>query len=176
MGYPENMLTDDERVVIHKHPHWKTLVWPTIAFLVIVGGGSYLAALAQDLSWNQIAWISLAVLGGVLILWLFVTPLVRWRSTHFVVTSERVMVREGVLHRTGIDIPLSRINSVRFQHSLIDRVLGCGTLIIESASEEPLEFDDIPSVERVHGLLYHQINDDDDGDYYYRSRPQRDPD
>ena len=58
------------------------------------------------------------------------------------------MAREGVFKRTGLDIPLARINSVRFEHSLLDRVLGCGTLIIESASDEPLEFDDIPPSRR----------------------------
>ena len=80
--------------------------------------------------------------------------MIRWRTTHFVVTSRRVLVREGVLTRQGIDIPMARINSVQFRQNLFERLLGCGTLIIESASEEQLEFDDIPGVERVHALLY----------------------
>ena len=84
-------------------------------------------------------------------------PVIRWRTTHFVVTTRRVLVREGVLTRHGMDIPMGRINSVRFRHSLIERMLGCGTLIIESASDEPLEFDDIPGVERVHALLYQEV-------------------
>jgi len=82
---------------------------------------------------------------------------VRWRATHFVVTSRRVLVREGVLSRHGIDIPMSRINSVQFRHTALERVLGCGTLIIESASDEPLEFADVPGVERVHALLYQEV-------------------
>jgi len=87
-----------------------------------------------------------------------VVPLLRWRSTHFVVTTRRVMVREGVLTRSGIDIPLRRVNSVQFRHTLVERILGCGTLIVESASDEPLEFDDIPGVERVYAVLYRQVN------------------
>lgn len=70
------------------------------------------------------------------------------------------MVREGVFTRSGIDIPMARINSVRFEHNLLDRMLGCGTLIVESASDEPLEFDDIPNVETVHTMLYREIYDD----------------
>jgi uncharacterized membrane protein YdbT with pleckstrin-like domain len=158
LPYPDDLLRGDERVVVHKHPHWKMLVLPVLAFLLIVGLGSYVAALVVGQSWQLYAWIGLAVLGGIGVSWLTVAPLLRWRTTHFVLTTRRVLVREGVLSRSGIDIPISRINSVQFRHSLIDRILGCGTLIIESASDEPLEFDDIPQVERVHSLLYYEVN------------------
>ena len=69
------------------------------------------------------------------------------------------MYRHGLVTRQGIDIPLARINSVEFRHSLIDRMLRTGTLIIESAAQDPLEFEDIPNVERVHSLLYHEVFD-----------------
>ena len=73
-----------------------------------------------------------------------------------------------------MDIPLSRINSVRFEHGLIDRIWGAGTLIIESASDEPLEFDDIPQVEYVHSLLYREVNDNPDDDFHaHRRQPGR---
>jgi uncharacterized membrane protein YdbT with pleckstrin-like domain len=88
-----------------------------------------------------------------------VVPVVRWRTTHFVVTTRRVLVREGVFTRRGIDIPLKRINSVQFRHTIFERIVGSGTLIIESASDEPLEFDDVPGVEKVHMLLYDELSD-----------------
>jgi uncharacterized membrane protein YdbT with pleckstrin-like domain len=166
MAYPDDLLSSGEHVVIHKHPHWKMLIFPVFWLLVVVALGTYLAGLVGDLSWATIAWIVLAVVGAVLILWLTLAPVVRWRTTHFIITSDRVMYREGVFKRTGLDIPLARVNSVRFEHSLVDRVLGCGTLIIESASDEPLEFDDIPSVEKVHTMLYREVNDNPDDDYY----------
>ncbi|MEV6243499.1 PH domain-containing protein [Lentzea sp. NPDC051838] len=169
MAYPDDLLSSGEHVVIHRHPHWKMLIFPVFWLLVVVAIGTYLAGLVVDQSWATIAWIALAVIGVVLIMWLTLAPLVRWRTTHFIVTSDRVMAREGVFKRTGLDIPLSRINSVRFEHSLLDRVLGCGTLIIESASDEPLEFDDIPSVEKVHSLLYREVNDNPDDDFHPRT-------
>jgi uncharacterized membrane protein YdbT with pleckstrin-like domain len=89
-----------------------------------------------------------------------VVPVIRWRTTHFVITSRRVLIREGVLTRHGIDIPMSRISSVQFRHTLVERMLGCGTLIIESSSDEPLEFDDVPDVERVHSMLYAEVADE----------------
>ncbi|HYZ09178.1 MAG TPA: PH domain-containing protein [Pseudonocardiaceae bacterium] len=158
MAYPDELLGDDEQVVVHKHPHWKMLVVPVLAFLLLVALCSYLAALVAGQSWERQAWIALAVVGVVGVGWLTVAPLLRWRTTHFVVTNRRVLVREGVLTRSGIDIPLDRVNSVQFRHTLLERILGCGTLSIESASDEPLEFDDIPRVERVHSLLHQQVN------------------
>lgn len=145
---------------MHKHPHWKMLVLPVLVLLLVVGIGSFLAALVRDQPWAVWVWLALAVVGLVLIVWLTLAPVVRWRTTHFVVTTRRVLVREGLISRHGIDIPMSRINSVQFRHTVIERLLGCGTLIIESASDEPLEFADIPSVERVHALLYQEVADD----------------
>lgn len=157
MPYPDELLRSDEQVVVHKHPHWKMLLLPVLVLLIIVGLGAYLAALIDGQSWQQYGWIALGVLGGVGVLWLTVVPLLRWRTTHFVLTTRRVLVREGILSRSGIDIPISRISSVQFRTSVIDRILGCGTLIIQSSSEEPLEFDDIPKVERVHSLLNYEL-------------------
>jgi len=159
--YPEDLLLGDERVVIHKHPHWKMLVLPVVFLLIIVAACGFLAAVVAGQSWEFYGWIALGVLGGVGVVWLTVVPLLRWRTTHFVLTTRRVLVREGILTRSGIDIPISRINSVQFRNTVIERILGCGTLIIESASDEPLEFDDIPQVERVHSLLYYDMHPHD---------------
>lgn len=162
MAYPDELLSDNERVVIHKHPHWKMLVVPVLVLLVTVAVCAYVASLVADQSWHLIAWIVLAVLGVVVAIWFVIVPLIRWRTTHFVITTQRVLVREGVLSRSGIDIPLTRVNSVQFRHTFFQRLLGCGTLVIESASDEPLEFDDIPQVERVHSMLYRELHDDDE--------------
>ena len=183
MAYPDDLLSEGERVVIHRHPHWKMLLLPYIVLIVTIGLGIWLALLAKDASspWNNVGLIAIGVVALVLIVWLFIIPFVRWRTTHFIVTTDRVMAREGVVNRTGIDIPLSRISSVRFEHGLIDRIVGCGTLIIESSSQEPLEFDDIPKVEKVHSLLYREINDNPNDDFGRQPQqttpypPQHDP-
>lgn len=159
MAYPENELADDEELILHRHPHWKMLITPVLGLLVTVAVGGFLGALLRDASWAKIGWIGLLVIGVGLLTKFTLTPFLRWVTTHFVLTDRRVIVRQGVLTRTGLDIPMSRINSVRFRHGLMDRMLGTGTLIIESASQEPLEFDDIPHVEQVHALLYNEVYD-----------------
>jgi membrane protein YdbS with pleckstrin-like domain len=113
--------------------------------------------------WDQMAknivMVVLGVIWLILIGWLTLWPLWSWRTTHFVITDRRVMFRHGVMTRSGIDIPLARINSVEFRHGLLDRMVRTGTLIVESASQDPLEFHDIPRVEQVHSLLYHEVFD-----------------
>lgn len=160
MAYPDDLLVEGEQVVLHKHPHWKKVVLPVLALLVVAGLGSYLAALAGARNGPPWVMIAIIVVALALIVWLTVVPIIRWRTTHFVVTTRRVLIREGVLSRHGIDIPMARINSVQFRHNIIERILGCGTLFIESASDEVLEFDDIPEVERVHTLLYQEVADE----------------
>ncbi|WP_199433999.1 PH domain-containing protein [Qaidamihabitans albus] len=167
MAYPDDLLSDDEFVVVHRHPHFKMLVLPVLVLLVTLGLGVWLALLVREATppWDLVGLIAVGAVGLLLLVWLVLVPLVRWRTTHFIVTTDRVIAREGVIRRTGIDIPMARINSVRFEHGLLDRVFGCGTLIIESASDEPLKFDDIPRVERVHTMIYRQVNDNPYDDY-----------
>ncbi|RSM54274.1 hypothetical protein DMH03_36180 [Amycolatopsis sp. WAC 01376] len=167
MAYPDDLLSENEHVVVHSHPHFKMLIFPFLALIVTLGVGIWLAVIAKEATapWDLISEIAIAAVGLGLVGWLFLAPFVRWRTTHFIVTTDRLIAREGVLKRTGIDIPLSRINSVQFEHGLLDRVFGCGTLVIESASDEPLKFDDIPKVERVHTVIYREVNDNPYDDF-----------
>jgi len=163
VGYPDNVLAADERVVLHRHPHWKRLIGPVLILLLVTALAAFAAAVVNHTDWGATAKnVVMAVIGVVWLVvfgWLVVWPFLNWRTTHFVITDRRVMFRHGLLTRSGIDIPLARINSVEFRHGLIDRMLRTGTLIIESASQDPLEFHDIPRVEQVHSLLYHEVFD-----------------
>jgi uncharacterized membrane protein YdbT with pleckstrin-like domain len=163
MGYPDGVLATDEQVVFHRHPHWKRLVGPVIALLVCTAAASFAAAVVSRTDWDprtrQVVAGVIGALWLILVVWLTLRPFLVWKTTHFVITDRRVMYRHGLLTRAGIDIPLARINSVEFRHGLVDRMVRTGTLIIESAAQDPLEFDDIPQVEYVHSLLYHQVFD-----------------
>jgi uncharacterized membrane protein YdbT with pleckstrin-like domain len=157
VAYPDDLLVEDEQVVVHRHPHWKMLVVPVVVLLLVVGVASFLAAVVSAQSWAPWAWLGLAAAGLALVGRFTVYPVVRWRTTHFVVTDRRVLVREGVLTRQGMDIPLRRISSVQFRQGLLERMLGAGTLVVESDSDESLEFDDVPGVRRVHAVLYNEV-------------------
>ena len=163
MGYPQNVLAADEKVVLHRHPHWKRLIGPVLILLVATALAAFGAGYVNQTGWDptarNVVLLVILAIWLVVIGWLTIWPFLNWWTTHFVITDRRVMFRHGLLTRSGIDIPLARINSVEFRHGLLDRMLRTGTLIIESASQDPLEFHDIPLVERVHSLLYHEVFD-----------------
>ena len=163
MRYPDNALAAGEHVILHRHPHWKGLIWPALVLILATGLVTFGSGYVNSTHWGQVAknvvygaiWGIWLVIVGWLTLW----PFLNWLTTHFVVTSRRVMYRHGLLTRSGIDIPLARINSVEFRDRLLERMFRTGTLIIESASQDPLEFHDIPRLRQVQALLYHEVFD-----------------
>jgi uncharacterized membrane protein YdbT with pleckstrin-like domain len=97
----------------------------------------------------------------VILLWWTLRPLLFWLSTRYVVTNRRVLMRSGVLSRHGRDIPLTRVNDVSFQRSLVERMFGSGTLTIESAGERgQIALKDVPEVEAVQRDIYRLVEDE----------------
>jgi uncharacterized membrane protein YdbT with pleckstrin-like domain len=155
VGFPENELTSNEHVVMQIHPHWKALVGP-IALLVVVVAGLVWAWVA---SLNTILLLVLAVIGLALVVWLTVIPYMKWHSTHYVFTNERVITRIGVFSRDLESIPLNRVNDVSSHQSFFDRMLGSGSLTIESAGDHGQDtFKEIPHVSRVTRQLHELID------------------
>ncbi|WP_374237986.1 PH domain-containing protein [Gordonia sp. 'Campus'] len=163
MAYPRENLAQGERVVLHRHPHWKCLLGPFLLFGIVTAAAGVLAGVISSSSLDStprtVLLVAVGVVWAIGFCWYFLRPLMAWKTTHFVLTDRRVMFRNGILTRSGIDIPIRRINTVEFRHGPIDRMLRTGTLVIESASDEPLSFDDIPQVEKVHAMLYHEVLD-----------------
>jgi uncharacterized membrane protein YdbT with pleckstrin-like domain len=161
--YPDKLLADDEEIVRHLHPHWLTIFWPIVWFLLIVGAASFGAALVPD--GNDQGSFRLIVVGAavLLALLLVVAPLLRWRTTHYVITTHRLLFRQGVLARHGRDIGLSRITDVSYRQTLWDRIINSGTLTIESAGESGATvLTAIPDSDGVQQLLNHMIEEDAD--------------
>lgn len=160
MAFPDEVLTDEEEVALHLHPHARAAVRP-IAVL--------LAALAAVLG----AWIMLPPTTGGLIgvslvgavaLFLALTrgvwPLLVWRGTHYVFTDERILLQDGVIARERRDLPLNRVNDHVMSQSLLDRICGSGTLRIDSIGEQSAVLAAVPHVQHVQTLLYQLIEVD----------------
>ncbi len=161
MGFPQSVLSDDESVVMHLHPHGKALIAPVV-WLVIAVAATAVAWLVIGAGYPFLQIAVTAVMVLVLIVFT-IRPWLVWQTTHYVFTTERVLMRTGVLSRNGRDIPLSRINDVSFSHGLVERMLGCGTLTIESAGERgQVVLKDLPRVERTQSRLYELVEQDRD--------------
>ena len=94
-----------------------------------------------------------------MIVWLVIRPWLLWLTTTYTVTNRRIITRKGILNRTGHDFPMRSINNVNTEISLMDRMFGCGTLILLTAAEDPLTLHDVPSVEKVHTVIADLIFD-----------------
>ena len=97
------------------------------------------------------------VLGGALAGWACVRPFLRWRATTYSLTNRRLVMRTGVLNKVSVDLPLWRINDVSTQRSLGDRVLGCGTLVAQTAGEGSVALRDVPEVQHVQRAVSEQL-------------------
>ena len=153
MAFPRKLLNEGEDVVLDLNPHWWFLFPHTVALLAAIVFGLF--ALAGE--WHG----ALQILAGVLILVALVWWGMRymaWRTTNFVVTTDRLVYRNGVLSKSGIEIPLDRVNNVLFSQKLFERVLGAGDLVIESAGESGRQsFSDVRKPSAIQNEIYKQI-------------------
>lgn len=168
MALSRKLLGDDEQVVVATRSHPKALVLPLLWMLLIAIAAGVLASLPSGAAAGPLS----AAIWGVALLaigWLTVRPALRWLTTEYTVTDRRLVTRTGILTRTGHDIPLARISDVSYERDLLDRILGCGTLVVADASERSVRLHDIPHAERVQLQLselvqrYHGGGQRDDG-------------
>jgi uncharacterized membrane protein YdbT with pleckstrin-like domain len=176
MPYPEKLLNEDEEIVEHLHPHWLTLVPAVLAFLVICAlSGVAIAFLPSgddNANARHLLLLAILVVAAALLLWLALAPLIRWRSTHYVITTRRVLIRRGVFKHVGRDITLGRISDVAYEQTLSDRIFRSGTLHIESAGENGQEtLVNIPRANDVQQTLNRLIEADSNRREYPRPGP-----
>jgi uncharacterized membrane protein YdbT with pleckstrin-like domain len=161
--YPDSLLADDERVVKHLHPHWITLLVPTVLLVVIVGLGSFLAAIVPGGSAQSVLRIGIGAVAVLAVLVVVLVPYLRWRSTHYVLTTHRLMTRLGILNHTGRDVPLNRINNAMYEQSFWERIINSGTLVVESAGEDGQQvFRNIPDADQTQQLINRLVEGDHD--------------
>lgn len=149
MPFPSRLLNDGERVVVSTRTHPKALLLPVLILVLALG----VAAYAQRTGGGAAAgvmhvavWVVAAV---VIVLWV-VRPVVAWATTTYTFTNRRFIKRSGLIGKEGRTIPLNRISGVDFEFGVIDRIFGCGTLVVSDASElGRVELEDVPHVEEV---------------------------
>lgn len=150
--YPDRLLTDDEDVLVELHPHWRVLLAPF--FWIILTGGAVVAAFQVR---NPPSWLIPAVvlLSLVFFLGLGLPPLIKRLFTLYVLTTERIVVRTGVLNRSSREIPLESISNVVFSQSIMERMLGYGDVVLESAGDtSTTRLDDVPDPEMFQSKVY----------------------
>jgi uncharacterized membrane protein YdbT with pleckstrin-like domain len=153
-------MSDGEKVVLNLHPHWGRLFLPVVVFLVVVGAGAFGAAVIPSGRYQGDGRWAVLVVGVLIVGWFTVLPYLRWLTTRYILTDQRLVIRTGVVARHGRDVPLDRINDVSFSETLVERMLRSGTLVVESAGDRgQIALRDVPRVEHVQRELYRMVEE-----------------
>jgi len=152
MAFPPDLLNESEEIVLDLRPHWAQLFFPVVfVVLAIAATGGSLAFSSMPL---RLALLAVLVVAVVFLL----VRYVRWTTVNFVVTNQRLIRRQGVIAKDGIEIPLDRVQTVRFHQSVFERMIGAGDLLIESAGETGQNtFPDIRRPSAVQNTIYREI-------------------
>ncbi len=164
MALSKDELGRGEIIIASMRTHAKALIVPVITLIAAAAViGAAIALMPTD--WQPWGGYGLAAVAAIAVIAWVVVPLLKWMTSSYTITDRRIITRRGILTRIGHDLPLKRINNVNYEKSLSDRILGCGTLVLETAAGQPLRLPDVPNVERVHvtitELLFADDNDDD---------------
>lgn len=151
MAFPSRLLNDGEHVVVSTRTHVKALLVPALLLILLAAVAGYVASVLPDAG-NAQPLVQAVVWGLAFLvaLWWVVKPFLTWLTTEYTFTNRRFIKRSGLIAKHGRTIPLNRISGVDFEIGLVDRVFGCGTLVVSDASEAgTVLLHDIPHVERV---------------------------
>jgi uncharacterized membrane protein YdbT with pleckstrin-like domain len=154
-------LSEGEHLVLKLHQHWKTVLRPLLILAATVLALLFLLLLVPAVRDASGARLGLAAAAVVIVIVFVVGPLLRWRTTSYELTNRRLRLRAGILTRRGRDFPLTRISDVSFAQGVLDRVLGCGRLVVESPGEHgQLVLTEIPHVQDVQATLFQLVEDE----------------
>ena len=155
--YPKELLNDYETVALDLHPHWWHFAEPALALVASIVFGIVMISVDAP-SWLRYIALALIVVSA---LWM-VVRYIQYITTNFVITSDRLIFRTGFIAKRGIEIPLERVNSVHFNQSIVERVVGAGDLLIESGGEiGQQKFTDIKDPDKVQNLIHSQMEMND---------------
>jgi uncharacterized membrane protein YdbT with pleckstrin-like domain len=153
--FSRKLLNDDEDIALDLHPHWEFFLKPAAALVVALAIGLLVAFRWDDPPGWVEAIVGIVVLAA--LIW-FALTYAKWATTNFVVTTDRLIYRHGVLAKHGVEIPLERVNTVFFSQSILERMVGSGDLVIESAGEMGRQsFSNVRKPSAVQNEIYRQM-------------------
>ena len=158
-------LAEGEVVVLRLRPHGRALVLPAVALVLVMGVGGFVAARVPAGGWQVPGRLAVLVVGLLLLVRLCVRPWLRWLGTRVVLTDRRVQLRSGLLRTTSRDVPLGRIADVGVRRSLLQRMTGSGTLLLDTTGDRGrVVVPDVPDVQEVARVVGELVDDLLDGE------------
>ena len=146
MAISAKLLNEGEHVVIDTRTHPKAVLLPVLLLVVVLAVATWVQTAVDTRFVTLAVW----VLAAIAIVWWVLRPILVWATATYTFTDRRLITRNGVVVRRGHDMPLARISDIAYEFGPIDRMLGCGTLVISDASTHgQIKLYDIPKVEET---------------------------
>jgi uncharacterized membrane protein YdbT with pleckstrin-like domain len=122
-----------EQLVFEGHPSWRSVLRFYVIGVILVGVAAAIGAL--------VAGAGIAVLAGAVVLAIVILAgLVKRSATRYVITTERLHIRRGLLSKSTQETRIERVQNVNTQQSLFERVLQVGTVDFDTAGTDDSEF------------------------------------
>jgi len=156
MPFPKKNLNANETIALDMHPHWWYFAEPALTLIGAIILAAVVLGETDGDTQKSLGWVMLIVLVGTAI-WL-VIRYCKWLTTNFVITSNRLIFRQGLIAKSGIEIPLERVNNVNFHQRIFERIIGAGDLLIESAGQDGRQrFTDVRHPDKVQNLIHSEM-------------------
>lgn len=129
---PDEYLLDSERRVIRVRLHWACLAWDTfeaVALLAVCVMISYLLPPAGWLIQNVLWYVALVVVVR------YAYVVISWWVERIVVTDKRILMTTGLFTTRVLMMPISKVTDLTYKRTVNGRMLGYGTMIVESAGQ-----------------------------------------
>jgi len=154
MAFPRRLLAEGEQLIMDLRPHWIALAMPLAETALLVAAVIAALIYVPD-SWPTAVRWGIVGVGVVLFLIHPLRRIVAWATSHFVVTSDRVIHRSGWFAKQSMEIPLENVSDVKFHQGIFERVIGAGDLTLESPGTFGQEtFGDVRKPEHVQKTIY----------------------
>jgi len=156
MPFPRKLLNSYEEITVDLHPHWIYFFEPVLALVGSIVLAIVVLSFTDGTIQKGLAFIVVALI-VVTAVWVIVRYC-KWTSTNFVITTHRLIFRQGLFAKHGVEIPLERVMNVNFNQSIVERLVGAGDLLIESGGKDGQQrFSDIRKPEQVQNLIHAQV-------------------
>lgn len=139
-----------ETVVARLRPHGRAMFWPSVVLIADLAALGYLGTVMPE-AWQRLVVLGAAVLVAVLLVLL---PLLRWLSTHYTLTTRRIVIRHGVLVRTRQELLHSRGYDVTVRKGAIQSLFRSGDILINTGLDHPIRLRDVPGADLVQAALH----------------------
>jgi len=140
-----SQLLPGEILVLRDHPHWIVIVKSLLLPIILL-----IAAVVVDLTLENTGipnFRTLVTLGAIALagLWLIVVW-IRWQSTSYTLTNQRIKIEMGVFSRQSKMIPIDRVQDCTTRQSVFGRMLGYGRVEVDAAGAQGAEvLDHLPN-------------------------------